>query len=1111
MATTSAALIGNDGVHLAFALVIDGLPLAFTSHDSASDMATAWAGTDWATSSYWHTGLHIIGTTSQEIQPFNPKIQSDSLSFVITDSDDVATETFFAEALTTAKKTYLTENLDANDVACVVASNAGFAASGTLYCGNETMTYSGTLLSTSFTGLTRGMFSPFTTEGSARFSEPHTIATDETAGEFSDYKVEVWDKPRTFYNRRVALYVHHFEAGIPVTKANSSLVWVGRIKEIRDPGDGSIQLSCVSILEQVETASLFDEQWSAQLLEGKRISGYGYTPQLAVDSLYVPPSPGVVTSRSNSTDDCLGLGNSSARFTHDQIANGIATQLNAWATANSIYGDTWWLYLVEGKYRLMCNVTGAAKYMQMRVGLSPSIWRFLGWSGIENITTVDPVYQNLATDGDDWLYLQAPDPPRRTDTEHLFIGAQLDLDPNTIKGTWLSQPTMPGSTGSSITSDGASYTPDAFLQIGTEVYAAAKSGSTIIVGPDVTEIIAPLQRKDDTNVRRIEPSDADTPIAFKQIWIEHGMMGELFLNLMLSTGANAFNSTYDTYPRSMGVKLPWSLVDTVSTYFGLGGFPYWLVLTKPTPFVDLLESALAVRGGYMVWADGKLSIRFPGEVPSAQTTWALTESNKGGAGANDPDHTTVGRSSDGIINRITLDYALDGEGKFQCHMPIAMFASISDFGQSKPVTVKGFGIYPKGTLGNSNDPVTAWASTVASSALAYWSRPVCIAERSYDRTLFAMAPGDTCTITDNSIPDPTTGSRGVVTWPAWILGVSFDWRKMVGKVRLAFLPEHGADELAIFGPSANVTSSAVVLGSLVLTCEAHRYSDSTQGNDVSFFAATNICRLIEVSPSAPAGGTKYDVTVASVNSGANQITLNENPAGGALSTSKRWVLEFGSLEDVNADQYDYAYIAEEPSQRTNVDARPFYRYGTAPRILSSNAVTSRVYRRARSDADDMPMPLSVHKIADVVDACNCLKAYKCRQVQANKQWASGSGPQIAGTAWSLFTAQPIFLHGNGTDGLSFASYGKCTSGTAEVRFTVSRTMPAGTALTQTTYWGSTRSATATIGTTNLIYASATMSSAAVGAGDLPVWLSVEGRVASGSGTLQLQGFTVYGS
>ena len=106
-------------------------------------------------------------------------------------------------------------------------------------------------------------------------------------------------------------------------------------------------------------------------------------------------------------------------------------------------------------------------------------------------------------------------------------------------------------------------------------------------------------------------------------------MGTIFLRLMASTGTLGYNHpTYDVYPPQMSVGCPWSLLDA-NSIAQLDQVEYTLLITKPTPFVKLLEAALNFTGKQLVVADGKIKIvtTVQGAVGS-DTLVALTEDNK---------------------------------------------------------------------------------------------------------------------------------------------------------------------------------------------------------------------------------------------------------------------------------------------------------------------------------------------------------------------------------------------------------------------------------------------------------------------------------------------------
>src|SRR3990167_1264407 len=120
MTTTTAWLAAKDAQRLAFAVIIEGTDLAFTTADTASEMDTAWnAVTDWSAATF-KNGLKIVGSIRQQIQPFDPQVNPDTLDITVVDTDD----TIAAAVLKSQPSTwaYLAANIDSNDTTVTVGA-----------------------------------------------------------------------------------------------------------------------------------------------------------------------------------------------------------------------------------------------------------------------------------------------------------------------------------------------------------------------------------------------------------------------------------------------------------------------------------------------------------------------------------------------------------------------------------------------------------------------------------------------------------------------------------------------------------------------------------------------------------------------------------------------------------------------------------------------------------------------------------------------------------------------------------------------------------------------------------------------------------------------------
>lgn len=1045
MTTTATILATKDAAKVALSLVVDGLPLAFTTHDVAADMSTAWAGTDWATAGFWKTGLRIAGSSEQSIIPFNPEIAPDSLDLYILDTDDSIAASLLRESYSSGVYTNLTADIDCDDTTLNVTATADFAASGTLYLGSqETVTYSGKT-GTTFTGVTRGKYSLFTTFSGAPFAHPFRLNTTNSTIDGTAYRTAVSNYPRAHFNRSVALYLHHYEDGAWSTKANSKLLWAGRIKSIGEDGQGNIKLSCTSVMESLLT-NLWERPYTAKVQEGfffPRASLWMHIKSWQQDAT------GTVTighrAPAAMANPTLLTG---VRYTHRQLAAEINNQLDTWfVTSSNAYGNGCALSARqddEGKTRyhftwhFASGISSLLLY-SLDIGLSEDAWSLLGWARLpsDRVVTVDGVtiiYKRLQRSSNASLYrIEAPVAPLRWKpmAGRTFGGVyQLNVDQSTIQGTWQSQASLP--VGFERIYDGTDV--NGFLLVGTSHLLAVRS-----IGSGGFRVLKDLSEQffagksglgfglntdaDDLNSR---DDGTGTQVEVKQVWIETGRTYEIFRKLLLSTGTSAFNHTaeVDAYNANLAVGIPYSLIDYDSLR-ALGSNTYALVITKPIEFRALLESILAVSGAYVVWKNGKISFQRP--MSSFVAEYALTESNKALTDAGDAGRSIVERSPDGIINTVTLNFHHQVTGDFLHTHVVSDDSSISDFGQRKAATIDGYGIY--NYFLNEAYPNTAdsWASKTAASALAHFSRPPCYVSRTYDFSLVGMAPGDTVSITDQSVVNPATGTRGISAMAAWVLSTSFDWNTGVGTCRVVLMPHVDNTRRAPWAPSARVAS--YVAATKVLTMEAHIYSLTTEVVDAGRFVAGDKVQLSEQGPVVAVHYTGLEVASVST-SGNGSVTLTTDPTAGAgLGAGKTYVLEYDQISAVTATQREKAFIADDANNSTGYVGNDAYLWGPIPRDVEPGPFSTQyVYKKIDTNQYAIGQPMSVHKMVHAVDAMNSLNAWRTTQSYVNEVLTTahtqlGTTPKIVyGSVWV-----PLY---RGNSGLSLRLYVKTSAGTS---------------------------------------------------------------------------------
>jgi hypothetical protein len=1036
LGATASWLAAQEFAHCSFVLVLDGVNLGWcttgTQVTGTGSITAAWSSTDWTS---FRGGLDIVGTIERTVQPFEGTIEDQSLTFTVVDHDGAASQ-LFRDSYSSANKTVLTADLDSDATTVTVKSTTGFASSGHIYIGaTEAIAYAaGGGGGTTFTTCTRGKWSIGRTSTDARFGRPHLANSGPNT-----IAPVVSDTPLNWYNRGVALYLVHYRGGAWETVDEAELLWTGRIKAYTDEGDGRVSIECRSLEDSLRKTLLGNRY------EGKASPGIYLTTETA--DIVLTSSKG--TSQLGPTTDTLTTTGSLIGLQE------LVTEINVQLAANDANVHGVWS-LVEGY-----NAAGAKRFIfraydsagasgdvyRMRIALSAQVWEALGFYRHGNAH--DAANRPFRDVNGRWV-LEREFSPVDSDGKYHELAANgvpknvtIAVDTSTgelptftvspvTQGTFRAQPTMPS----------FAQFGDGFLRIGDGVFLVQDlGGNDFEILDDMTWAFAAVGGDVSSESLVIEGS-ATVPV--KQVWFETGTLGDFMRQLMLSTGTNGFNEPDDdVYPVEMSIGMPYSLVDATS--WALLEMPYDLILLEPTPFLDLLESALSVAAAHLVFRDGKLTVRPCGALlPASMAVCAFTEDNK----ARPNEHPRVVRNASGIVNRAVLKFSKELSGDtFTKTIQANALASQGDFAATKTITIKALGIY-------SDTVAEEWSQRFASTVLAYFSRPVAVIERSYDFSLETQfAAGDLVTITDNSVIDPSTGLRGVTELPCWVLSKSFDWVTGVGNVRLAFLPEL-ADAVSVWAPSARVDETDST-GSFVngynastktVRFKSHEYSLSTDDADASWFAAGDKVRIIRLGQTSP---TAWADTIVSVS--GNDVVLTTGLAG--WTGTGYYVMQFDDVSTVTAGQVERAtFLADDADDTTGLSGRLSYRWaGRALAPESSTIVYTQPYRKNDTAADDKGEPLSVHVWADACNSLNNHAGYGSR-VQVTDAWDVADAVTQTGTTWKLAYG-PVFmpLYGGSRQLLVkvFGAVDKSANCTARVIF--SKGLVRGASSTTTSY------------------------------------------------------------
>jgi len=177
MGTTGDAIKAGGGVRLQWTITIEGYPNILTTGPTLPAL-DAWTGSNYTGAL---GGVALQFSDGQTIKPWSKELSTQAMRFAVQpDRDDTFGRAVFASAGGVTTK--LTSTVSVTAASVLVQSTAAFPASGYICIGTETIAYA-SKTSTSFTGLTRGLFGPFD------MPRLHTVPQFEDAADAQAIKI----------------------------------------------------------------------------------------------------------------------------------------------------------------------------------------------------------------------------------------------------------------------------------------------------------------------------------------------------------------------------------------------------------------------------------------------------------------------------------------------------------------------------------------------------------------------------------------------------------------------------------------------------------------------------------------------------------------------------------------------------------------------------------------------------------------------------------------------------------------------------------------------------------------------------------------------------------
>lgn len=935
MTTTRAAIQNDEGPRLHYILAIEAYGKLITDGPAAAAL-TSFAGTDYLGAL---GGLQVVGGIDQTLKPWDPELDIGRLSFGV--HDDSGTDEFgtLVGAPGAGVQTYLNGALGCTDTTVVVDSTAGFDASGYIWIGIECIAYSGKT-ATTFTGCTRGMFSPFraNTDSANRFGRAHPLP-GVGDGQNTVIRPKVTSAPRTWRGRMVGLWIVRVVGGVFDVKAESQCIWAGRVVDTGDATNGMTALECEDIRATIRDCMLLRDQFSCRIAEGVKLTAgmkHHATDQKNAGSADKVANDLVVVA-SGAAGAAAGEINEGF-YTADEYSSEIntwlgaefaATRLNFSWTTNPRHPSA------DGTFRWRFSWSGGAAADFNRAYFSfptDAIARSMGWSEHSFIE----IFPNAATH-----QLDSPDIPYRVPPPAFGQGILID----DIRGKWENNtPYWPSNMG---------Y-PNDYPGTETGSHAILKSsGGGLVLVEAVDSATAPTELRIaganipflnnvagvgfenlelDTGIRLGDERD----LSLSQVWIYGAGLRTSLTTLFASTGTAGYNhATYDAFPAQLGAAIPWETLGTVWTLSigaldGLDNDGLLLVIEKPTKLSEVIACEMVSRlasivlkpaaGGTWGATGGIIKAATWGTPVASLATHTLNETNKAVPvnTARERHRTTTKASSVALSNHIRLDYNRDLSGGYRDHINIVAPGSISDLGVTRGPTISMRNSFS--ARGVSSSGIERIRDSIA-SAMEMFSRPLHTMSRTIDQSLFdGVCVGDFGTISDNFARDPLTGARGLTAKAHLLIGHHIDFggweidterrRDQRGTVDVLILPRN---DIVAYSPCAMVDHSQANAGlsggDKVLTCFAHQHSESSEVADATRFVAGDKVRIIEIDPDDPAAPDTWLRTVGSQT--GNTISVTVALSAPAWNTAKYYRVVPDAYTAVVTTQKATAYIADD--------------------------------------------------------------------------------------------------------------------------------------------------------------------------------------------------------
>ena len=951
-------------------VLIEGVEYVPTDCNDEAAVQAALRDTDWADSTIL-PGLFLSLQNTQSITPDDPFSNSGRCQIRIVDTDGNDTFGILVNKRAAGAETTLTATVDRNDTTLNVASTANFASSGTVYIGTERIAYTGKT-ATSFTGCTRGMYSPFGCDssgsGGSRFANHHRIAVDTNHVQLNPV---VSEQPRVWIGKRIGVWLHTWNeaTGALNTHANAQLVYAGRIVGIADDPD-----TFHTVLEVDHESTAFKDAvigkdiWGGELAAGLYLQvgrTFSLTDWKSGSADKTTTALTVVAGAPASVNE-IQAGSYSAT----QICDALSAWLAAELTATRIYGYYNWASPVTSNLGLRTKAywriqDGSNIQCSWNLSMPGEVAAFLGMIDQEpgelgqtayiiaqGKTNASAIKQGEAVPFETLVF--RPTAPGRLGQE--FATESIEYAVENERGQWIDQRSLLPAAIKESCPDTAEW--GLFLLDDRVLMVGSYSSNTLIncwISPyqltanNSNDALGYIGRRAD------EPS---APVTVRQVYIFENTFANLINTIAYSSGTSGYNSTYDTLGYGLGLNMPGGLFgdEWERSLSNLPGAetPVVVVIDEPTKFADLFRDDLRIRRAFIRWTDRHFEFCRWRTPLVANATVTLSESNKAAPSGQEENHRIASQETDEWQYPIVkIDYARDfgtsRNSTFLKSIQLEDQTAVDDSGGTgRSLTLKMRNTFAQfDTTGAGIEALLPeYISTMPMFSTA--ARRIV---RSIDLRYFeGVSVGDIAIVTDSFARDPLTGLRGINSRAAVITRHTYDLggpspsgsdpKPMGGEVELFFLDVTRGGRYA---PTANVDHEATYGGfnygykssTSTLRCRPHDYSHVltvvkrgspvtiAEGLDAAWFVAGDKIRIIERDPADPASPTTWDRTIDSVS--GSDITLTAALSSPAWDATKKYRMTYQPYASCQSTQLDYAFQADDADEQIQ-DVEPPYRF-----------------------------------------------------------------------------------------------------------------------------------------------------------------------------------------